>query len=297
MFIAPGFEVRSQVTSGGTVAYAVPQPEFWPPAADAETTLVFIHGFGAGSSAYEWSKVYPAFATDCRVVAPDLPGWGRSIEPEQAYSPDGYEGAIADFLAQVCPGPTWVVASSLAAAYAVRVAIRHRDRIQGLILVAPAGLKDFGDSVSPEILQQVLRLPGLDALLYRGAIATAPSITSFLETRQFADPRRIAPEMVAAYLASAQQPHAEAAALAFLRGDLSVDLALDLPHLTVPTALLWGEAAQFTDVDLGRRLAALAPAAVKQFQILPGVGLTPQLEQPATTIAAIRRSLKILACP
>lgn len=28
----------------------------------SKETLVFLHGFGGGSSAYKWSKVYPAFA-------------------------------------------------------------------------------------------------------------------------------------------------------------------------------------------------------------------------------------------
>jgi len=39
-----------------------------------EQALVVGNGFGGGSSAYEWSKVYPAFANDYRVVAPDLIG-------------------------------------------------------------------------------------------------------------------------------------------------------------------------------------------------------------------------------
>jgi pimeloyl-ACP methyl ester carboxylesterase len=47
--------------------------------------LVFFHGFGGGSSAYEWSKVYPAFATEYRILAPDLIGWGRSEHPPRNY--------------------------------------------------------------------------------------------------------------------------------------------------------------------------------------------------------------------
>jgi len=34
-------------------------------------TLVFLHGFGGGSSAYEWSKVYPAFAAEYRSAGLD----------------------------------------------------------------------------------------------------------------------------------------------------------------------------------------------------------------------------------
>jgi len=41
------------------------------------TPLIFLHNFGGGASAYEWSKVYP-LATNYRVLAPDLIGWGES---------------------------------------------------------------------------------------------------------------------------------------------------------------------------------------------------------------------------
>ncbi len=295
MYIAPGFETRSQVTALGTIAYGAPQPELWPLRGEEATPLVFLHGFGAGSSAYEWSLVYPAFAADYRVIAPDLPGWGQSDHPERDYQAVDYEDAIAEFLEKVCPEPALVVASSLTAALMVRVAIAHPELVRGLVLVTPSGLADFGDTLGPTWLAPILRLPLVDRLLYWSVIATREGVAQFLQTRQFANPQRLTPEMVSAYLASAQQPNAEYAALSFVRGDLSFDLAEVLPQLTVPTAVLWGEAAQFTPVALGERLMALNTTAIKRFQILPGVGLTPQLEQPETTIAQIRQSLQALA--
>ncbi|WP_008317366.1 alpha/beta fold hydrolase [Leptolyngbya sp. PCC 6406] len=295
MYIAPGFEMRSQVTALGTIAYGAPQPELWPLREGEATTLVFLHGFGAGSSAYEWSLVYPAFAADYRVIAPDLPGWGQSDHPVRDYQAADYEDAIAEFLEKVCPEPALVVASSLTAALMVRVAIAHPELVRGLVLVTPSGLADFGEVLGPTWLAPILRLPLVDRLLYWSAIATREGVAQFLQARQFANPQRLTPEMVSAYLASAQQPNAEYAALSFVRGDLSFDLAEILPQLTVPTAVLWGEAAQFTPVALGERLMALNTTAIKRFQILPGVGLTPQLEQPETTIAQIRLSLQALA--
>jgi haloalkane dehalogenase len=259
--------------------------------------MVFLHGFGGGSSAYEWSKVYPAFAADYRVIAPDLPGWGASGHPQRDYCTEDYLGAIALLLEELCPHPAWVVASSLTGAMAIRVAIAHPERVRGLILVAPAGLKDFGAGADRALLESVVRVPLLDTVLYQGAIATREGIAQFLERQQFADPQRITPEIIDAYYASAQQPNAAAAALAFVRGDLSFDLAPYLAQLTTPTAVLWGEAARLTEVDLGRRLVALAPQAIRHFQVLPGIGLTPQLEQPSTTIAAIRHSLRVLSKP
>ena len=294
MFIASGFEQRSTVIDLGTIAYAAPQPEFWPVAARPEQTLVFLHGFGGGSSAYEWSKVYPAFATDYRVIAPDLPGWGNSDHPKQDYQVEDYESAIAQFLQALAPQGAVVIASALTAAMMVRVSIQHPDLVKGLILVTPAGLSDFGKDFQQGFLPQILRVPFLDQVLYQTAIATSAGIRAFLTERQFANADLVSSEMVSAYLKSATQPNAEFAALSFVRGDLCFDLAEWMPQLTVPTVMLWGAAAQFTEVELGRRLAALNPSAVKRFEVVDNVGLTPQLEQPSVTIALIQKFLPML---
>jgi pimeloyl-ACP methyl ester carboxylesterase len=294
MFISPGFEQRSVVTDLGTIAYAAPQPEFWPIPAHPDQTLVFIHGFGGGSSSYEWSKVYPAFAADCRVIAPDLPGWGNSDHPERDYQVEDYETAIAQFLAALAPQGSVVIASALTAAIMVRVAVQHPHLVQGMVLVTPAGLSDFGKDFRQGFLPQILRVPFVDKVLYQTAIANATGIRAFLTERQFADANLITAEMVSAYLESATQPNAEYAALSFVRGDLCFDLAEWMSQLAVPTVIFWGEKAQFTDLDLGERLAALNPTAVKKFQVIKHVGLTPQLEQPSVTIALIRQSLKVL---
>ncbi|PZU97246.1 MAG: alpha/beta hydrolase [Leptolyngbya sp.] len=291
MFIPPGFIQRSVALSLGTVAYIEADPDFWPAPPASSVPLLFIHGFGGGSSSYEWSKVYPAFAAEHPVLAPDLIGWGNSDHPDRPLSTVDYLALLSELIEKLCPTPPVVVSSSLSAAMLVRVAIDHPDRIQGLVLVAPAGLADFGQDPSRSPINQIVKLPVIDQVLYRGAIATTEGIKLFLAQRQFADASKISDEMVAAYLKSAQQPHADVAALAFVRGDLSFDLATYLPQLTTPTALLWGEAAQLTDVSIGRRLAALNSAAIRRFEVLPGVGLTPQLEQPGVTVGLIEQFL------
>lgn len=291
MFTPPGFIQRSVALELGTIAYVEADPDFWPGPPVHGAPLVFIHGFGGGSSSYEWSKVYPAFAADYPVLAPDLIGWGNSDHPDRPLTTLDYEALLGQILPHLCPEPPVVVASSLTAAMLVRVAQALPDRIRGLILVAPAGLADFGKDPSGSWVNQIVKLPLVDQLLYRGAIATADGIRQFLAQRQFADPSKISEEMVAAYRQSAQQPRAEVAALAFVRGDLSFDLAEALPQLTTPTVILWGEAAQFTPIETGRRLAALNPTAIRRFEPLPGIGLTPQLEQPGLTIGLIQQYL------
>lgn len=291
MFIPPGFMQRSLVLDQGTVAYVEADPGFWPGPPPNSVPLLFVHGFGGGSSSYEWSKVYPAFAAEHPVLAPDLIGWGDSDHPDRPCTTADYLALLSDLIDKLCSVPPVVVASSLSAAMMVRVAVDYPDRLKGLILVAPAGLADFGQDPSNSVVNQIVKLPVVDQLIYRGAIATSEGIRLFLDQRQFADSSKITDEMVAAYLKSAQQPQAEVAALAFVRGDLSFDLAPYLSRLATPTAILWGEMAQFTPVETGRRLAALNPAAIRRFEVLPRIGLTPQLEQPGVTIGLIQQCL------
>lgn len=296
MFLPPGFCQRSIVTTLGTMVYDTADASLWS-SGDGDQhkpTLVFLHGFGGGSSAYEWSKVYPAFASDYRILAPDLIGWGRSDHPERNYQVDDYITTIIEFLEQTCEGAVPVVASSLTAAIVIRAAILRPDLFQSLILTTPAGLSDFGQDYTRTFFAQLVSTPVLDRLLYSTGIAVSWGIRNFLEQRQFAQPDRIFPEIVEAYLESAQQPNAEYAALSFVRGDLSFDLSLYIAQLTVPTAMIWGRRSQFTGPEIGQRLAALNPQAIRGLQVIEDVGLTPQLELPAVSIALIRRFLALL---
>ncbi|ARV62072.1 alpha/beta hydrolase [Nostocales cyanobacterium HT-58-2] len=299
MFQPPGFEQRSVITSLGRIAYYTNTSSPWQDNTTVSTdkeTLVFLHGFGGGSSAYEWSKVYPAFAAEYRVIAPDLIGWGRSEHPTQNYKIDDYLTTIREFLQQTCNNqPVTVIASSLTAAFTIRVAIAHPELFRSLILSAPAGLADFGDNALNNIFAQILNIPFLDRLLYYTAIASKEGIRNFLEQRQFAQPSRVYEEIVNAYLESAQQPNAEYAALSFVRGDLSFDLSLYIQQLTTPTAIIWGQKSQLTGPEIGRRLAELNPQAIRVFQLIDDVGLTPQLELPAVTVGLIRKFLPLLS--
>ncbi len=293
-----GFKQHSLVTSLGRMVYYTAEDMPWWGTDTAEPkelpTLVFLHGFGGGSSAYEWSKVYPAFASEYRILAPDLIGWGRSEHPERNYKIDDYITTIIEFLEGTCTEPVPVVASSLTAALTIRAAIARPDLFKSLILTTPAGLSDFGQDYTRSFFAQVVSTPILDRILYSTGIATSGGIRNFLENRQFARPSRVYEEIVDAYLESAQQPNAEWAALSFVRGDLCFDLSLYVPQLTTPTAIIWGQKSEFTGPEIGRRLADLNPQAIRVFQPLDDVGLTPQLELPAVTIGLIRRYLKWL---
>ncbi|NJN01772.1 MAG: alpha/beta fold hydrolase [Leptolyngbyaceae cyanobacterium RM1_1_2] len=290
MFIPKGFAQEAVPTPLGEMVYYTNKAEPWQDTlSDAAETLVFFHGFGGGSSAYEWSKVYPAFASEFRIIAPDLIGWGRSAHPERKYIPEDFITAILEFLPQVSQGPTRVIASALTAAFVIRAAIARPELFRWLILTTAAGLLEFGNSYRDNFFTQLAGTPVIDQFLYKAGVATSFGIRSFLEQRQFAQGDRVYPEIVEAYLQSALQPNGEYAALAFVRGDLCFDLSEYIEQLTIPTAMIWGRSTEYTGPEVGRRLAKMNPEAIRIFYQWDDVGFTPQLELPAVTVGLLRR--------
>lgn len=271
-FHPPGFGQKFTQTSFGTIAF------YTRTQASDETPIVFLHSFGGGSSAYEWSKVYPVFDS---VVAADLIGWGDSSHPARDYRPDDYVMSIAEFLKKISDEPVILVAASLTGAFAIRLAVQQPELVRSLFLICPSGFDDFGQNAGRRIPLDIINTPILDRIIYTIGATNDLAVRNFLENFLFANRDRVTPEMINAYLESARQPNADYAALSFLRGDLYFDLAPYLPQLKTPTSIVWGAQAQFTDVQLGREIAAVNPDAIREFHIVPESGVLVHLEQPA----------------
>ena len=287
-FHPPGFQQRFASGPFGRIAYyetITPLPTVDP----TGPVVVFVHGFGGGSSAYEWSKVTSAIAATHRVVSPDLPGWGDSDGPSDGCTLDHYLDSLEAFVPQVSGGrPVTIAAASIGGALAVRLANRHPDWVDRLFLSCPSGFDDFGEGSGRRLPAELVSTPGLDRLIYALGAGNSVAVRNFLERFLFANRDRITPEMVAAYLASATKPNAAAAALRFLRGELFCDLAPDMRALDTPAAIVWGDRAQFTSIAQGRRLADLNRDRVRWFVRIPDCGVLPHLEHPGTTTGLLQ---------
>lgn len=290
-FHPPGIGQQLVETSLGRMVHYTPVGALWSVAPSEATPLLFLHNFGGGASAYEWSKVYPAFLERFPVRVPDLIGWGQSDHPQRDYRIEDYLTTIAEFIEATVSQPVIAVASSLTGAIVLRLAVQRPELFRGLFLVCPSGFADFGQDAGRRLPLQVINVPVLDQAIYTLGAMNEVAVRNFLERFLFADPDRVSPEMVAAYLESAQQPNAPYSALAFLRGDLYFDLARYLPLLTTPTVFLWGESAQFTSAELGQRLAKLNPDTIVAFITLASAGVLPHLEHPEFVVGLLERFL------
>lgn len=106
-------------------------------AAGQGPTLVLVHGLGC--SADYWVKNGPWLAAaGYRVLAPDLPGFGRTdgprglTIPQQAY-------AVSVFADAMGLGPAVYLGHSLSCQTVLELAATEPDRVVGLILAAPTG--------------------------------------------------------------------------------------------------------------------------------------------------------------
>lgn len=101
--------------------------------------VVLIHGFSAAAATQYGQMMRMLRPHFSRIVAPDLPGHGMSVLPEQGISGPVMINAIRDALDAALSRPAIIFGSSLGGAVAVRFAAQHPDKVLKLILCSPGG--------------------------------------------------------------------------------------------------------------------------------------------------------------
>jgi pimeloyl-ACP methyl ester carboxylesterase len=113
--------------------------------------VVLVHGFGVSSAYYV--PFAERLADAFRVIAPDLPGHGKSDTPRRALDVDGFADALLNFLNAAALERPVIIGHSLGAQIALALAARHPDRVERLVLVGPTV-----DSEHRTMRHQALRL-------------------------------------------------------------------------------------------------------------------------------------------
>jgi 3-oxoadipate enol-lactonase len=97
------------------------------------TTLVLVHAFPLCRAI--WAPQVPALADTCRVLTPDVFGFGESGLPAGGWTVDAMADALADWLSGIgVTGSVVFGGLSMGGYIALAFARRHPDRVKGLIL-------------------------------------------------------------------------------------------------------------------------------------------------------------------
>lgn len=134
--------------------------------------ILLVHGMGGSAST--WKHVMPALGDYFRVIAPDLPGHGRSEDPGDDYSLGAFASTLRDLMVALGHTCATVVGHSLGGGVAMQFAYQHPEFCQRLVLVGSGGL---GREVSTML--RMLSLPGAEVALL---MACARQVRGMLET-------------------------------------------------------------------------------------------------------------------
>ena len=256
------------------------------------TPLVFIHGVGAGSSSFMWRKNFDDLANDFPVYALDLLGFGLSDKPSNAsYSADLYVDLISDFIREVTGYPANVIASSLGAAYAIRVADEHPELVNAMILNGPSGSDTARrPGMAGAAFYGLLQSPVLGTSFYN-VMASERSIREYARENLFYDHRRVTDRLVTNLYATSHQPGAQHAIAAFLSGYLNTVARSPFSRLTQPAVLVWGKQDLTTPLLQGIQMQELNPAS--RLEIFDYCRMMPEQENPERFNALVRETFKV----
>jgi pimeloyl-ACP methyl ester carboxylesterase len=258
--------------------------------------LLLLHSVNAAASAYEVKPIYDRMATERRVLAPDLPGFGFSDRSRRDYTIRLYTDSVHDALDLVAADsgnrPVDVLAVSLASEFAARATLEAPARVRSLTLVTPTGFArnvPTGDANggSREVpgLYRTVSFPLWGRPLF-DLLTSRTSIRYFL--RRTYGSRDVDEAMVEYDWLSTRPPGAENAPFAFLSGRLfsrdvqAVYRQLELP-VWVPHATR-GDFRDFSRSDWARARSNW------RFQPMP-TGAMPHFEQPEAFVQALRAFL------
>lgn len=155
--------------------------------------ILLIHGYG--DTADGWRRVVPGLLAQHRVIALDVPPFGRSGEPPAGHLMDFYRLFFPELLEQLGVTRTAVIGHSLGGAIALHLTIAHPELVERLGLVAPAGIGKAPPwwwhllSAWP-VGRAAMSIPSpLTPILIRAGMR------HFLDQRLFHDPRKLGTEI------------------------------------------------------------------------------------------------------
>jgi pimeloyl-ACP methyl ester carboxylesterase len=128
---------------GFPVRYALSDPRVaYIDQGSGPQTLLLIHGL-AGNAGF-WRYNIAELARQHRVIAVDLPGYGRSQkDASYAYDMVFYAETLSRLIRELGLGQVVPVGHSMGGQIAMTLALRHPEQVSRLVLAAPAGVESF----------------------------------------------------------------------------------------------------------------------------------------------------------
>jgi pimeloyl-[acyl-carrier protein] methyl ester esterase len=240
--------------------------------------LVLLHGMSSHSGV--WRETVRALSARWRVSCIDLPGHGLS----PASMPLTALDELSDALTAAAPGPAVWVGWSLGGLAALKVALRHPERVQRLVMVAStprfACAPDWPHGITDEIFY---------AIGFNDGDGFMNSLRQFISF-QVAESENLSRTLRKLLGLAQQHPPHPATFRSAVEITRAVDLRPVLGKTLCPVRFIMGERDKFVPCRQGEDAAKLLSDA--GCVVLPGAGHAPMLSHPDAFLAALGDALE-----
>ena len=230
--------------------------------------LVVLQGWGTELSIYD--PISGILDKDYRVVQFDLPGFGRSDEPEEPWDVDGYADFFCDLMEKLGIGKATLIGHSYGGRVIIKLAARESlpFTIERIVLIDSAGIlpvRTFSQKLKIQKYKLLKKL--FDTKVF---YALFPELVDDWRMRQGSQDYRNATPVMRQCLVKA----------------VNEDLTELLPRISQDTLLIWGDRDTATPIRDGRIMEEKIPNS--GLVILEGTGHYSFLEKPAEFRSIIR---------
>lgn len=239
---------------------------------EGPSTLVLIHGGGADSASLTWGPGIDALSSSCRVITPDLPGFGRSDQPKVDYTLDYYTRFLGRFTQELNLKSFDLGGLSMGGQIALNFTLQFPSSVRKLVLVGSAGL---GTKLRWQVLGRLGgKFPGLQQSVRKTAVRNPETIR--LSLRLFLHNHElITDDLVDEVSRGIALPGAGRAWRSYLAHEMDYSgfrhgFLKRLGEIIIPTLILHGANDKFISVKWAKKAHQLMPNS--KLCILPECG-------------------------
>lgn len=199
-------------------------------------TVIFIHGSGPGASGWSNFKhnVFAFQEAGFRCIVYDQWGYGKTSKPQDIdHTLDFFVDGLVSLMDSANVASAVLVGNSLGGAVALGLALRHPERVEKLILMAPGGIESREDYFSMPGIQAMVKYP-------MGSPEFTKEVLAQLLTQLVYDPINVDDELVDERWATLETQNAHVLATMQIP-----DLSEQLASIDINTLVFWGTEDRF----------------------------------------------------
>lgn len=199
-------------------------------------TAIFIHGSGPGASGWSNFKhnVSAFQEAGYRCIVYDQWGYGKTSKPQDVdHTLDFFVDGLVSLMDSADVANAVLVGNSLGGAVALGLALRHPERVEKLILMAPGGIESREDYFSMPGIQAMVKYP-------MGSPEFTKEVLAQLLTQLVYDPGNVDDELVDERWATLETQNAHVLATMQIP-----DLSDQLASIDINTLVFWGTEDRF----------------------------------------------------